>query len=158
MSSWRRSQALRTALLIHWEGRKIRARTGLQIAVLYTSLNTNPTTKPTDLNFGFVRNTFSFKWLQDIEGLFQMLDYDGGGSLDTDEFCEGLDLRNWWMVIGCDVQISLVEASWELQLVRSHWSSLVWWNNALIFWNYVTWIQKGSLFKSRLMIWWRKKI
>ena len=33
-----------------------------------------------------------------------MLDYDGGGSLDTDEFCEGLDLRNWLMVIGCDVQ------------------------------------------------------
>lgn len=69
-----------------------------------TSLNTNPTTKPTDLNFGFVENTFSFEWLQDIEGLFQMLDYDGGGSLDTDEFCEGLDLRNWLMVIGCDVQ------------------------------------------------------
>lgn len=124
----------------------------------YTEKGENPTTKPTDLNFGFVRNTFSFKWLQDIEGLFQMLDYDGGGSLDTDEFCEGLDLRNWWMVIGCDVQISLVEASWELQLVRSHWSSLVWWSNALIFWSYVTWIQKGSWFKSRLMIWWRKNI
>ncbi|CAL1172250.1 unnamed protein product, partial [Cladocopium goreaui] len=27
---------------------------------------------------------------EDIEGLFQMLDYDGGGSLDTDEFCEGV--------------------------------------------------------------------
>ena len=27
---------------------------------------------------------------QDIEGLFQMLDYDGGGSLDTSEFCEGM--------------------------------------------------------------------
>ncbi|CAK9089653.1 unnamed protein product [Durusdinium trenchii] len=27
---------------------------------------------------------------EDIEGLFQMLDYDGGGSLDTSEFCEGV--------------------------------------------------------------------
>ncbi|CAJ1379610.1 unnamed protein product [Effrenium voratum] len=27
---------------------------------------------------------------KDIEGLFQMLDYDGGGSLDTEEFCEGV--------------------------------------------------------------------
>ena len=53
--------------------------------------------EPTDLNFGFLRSTFSFEWLQDIEGLFQMLDYDGGGSLDTDEFCEGLDLRNWFL-------------------------------------------------------------
>eukprot|EP00440_Ansanella_granifera_P038386 gb/GFBE01041649.1/.p1 GENE.gb/GFBE01041649.1/~~gb/GFBE01041649.1/.p1 ORF type:complete len:647 (+),score=157.18 gb/GFBE01041649.1/:2-1942(+) len=26
----------------------------------------------------------------DIEGLFDMLDYDGGGSLSTDEFCEGV--------------------------------------------------------------------
>ncbi|CAE7368069.1 CAC [Symbiodinium natans] len=27
---------------------------------------------------------------EDIDGLFQMLDYDGGGSLDTAEFCEGV--------------------------------------------------------------------
>ena len=32
---------------------------------------------------------FVFIGSQDIEGLFQMLDYDGGGSLDTSEFCEG---------------------------------------------------------------------
>ena len=109
---------------------------------------------------GFWFPKFSFEW-QDIEGLFQMLDYDGGGSLDTDEFCEGWDLRNWWKrwyALICCFPISLVEASWELQLVRSHWSSLVWWNNALIFWSYVTWIQKGSLFKWRLMIWWRIKL
>lgn len=28
--------------------------------------------------------------MEDIDGLFQMLDYDGGGSLDTEEFCEGV--------------------------------------------------------------------
>ncbi|CAE7561563.1 unc-104, partial [Symbiodinium microadriaticum] len=36
------------------------------------------------------QSLFEIAGTEDIQTLFEMLDFDGGGSLETDEFCQGV--------------------------------------------------------------------